>query len=93
MSGWGRKVHNAYGRPHRREREQLLALHPWCAYCGAVATVADHRPPLSAYPPGMWRGVLVPSCQRCSNDQGGRIATQLSQATRGRQLPRPSRRW
>ena len=37
------------------------------------ASTADHQPPLSSVPhPGLWVGVLLPSCRLCSDRQGSR---------------------
>jgi hypothetical protein len=53
---------------HTVARKRLLAAHPWCAYCGGPATVADHQPPISLHhhQTGTDCCTLIPSCARCS---------------------------
>ncbi len=65
-----------YGHHHVRARAALLADNPPCAYCGDVATVADHQPPVSMHEhlEGSGCCVYVPSCGRCSSMQGGMLA-------------------
>ena len=38
-----------------RERTAFLDLHPWCARCGAKATVFDHKTPHRGDPALFWR--------------------------------------
>lgn len=43
-----------------------------CAWCAVERAVTpDHEPPLTKYPPGEWRGELVPSCKACNIARGG----------------------
>jgi hypothetical protein len=78
-----------YDHRHRQARAELLADRPVCVWCrGAVATEADHVPPLASFPPGEWVGQYVPSCGPCNASRGGRLSAQ-------RKKPKPvtSRRW
>jgi len=64
-----------YDAAYRKERAELLADRPVCVWCrAAVATEADHVPALAAFPPGEWRGQLVPSCGPCNWSRGGKQA-------------------
>jgi hypothetical protein len=78
-----------YDAAYRKERAELLADRPVCVWCrAAVATEADHVPALAAFPPGEWRGQLVPSCGPCNWSRGGKQA-------HAHKKPKPvtSRRW
>lgn len=63
-----------YGKRYQAKRRRLLEADPWCRYCGAPATIADHVPPLALHQgPHSDDGdccVLVPSCKPCSDLQG-----------------------
>jgi hypothetical protein len=63
----GSSTARGYGHRYRQRRAELLADNPPCHWCGAVATEADHVPPLAtAATPDEWQGVLVPACRRCN---------------------------
>lgn len=78
-----------YDHKHRQDRAALLADRPPCIWChNAVATQADHVPPLAAFAPGDWQGQLVPSCGPCNASRGGKFAAQ-------RRKPKPvnTKKW
>ena len=71
-SGVGMGSRGRRSAAYLRARERLLGAPCW--ECGAPATIADHQPPLSAFPtPEQWEGVLLPHCRRCSGRQGARL--------------------
>ena len=66
---------NNYGKEFQRERSRILAGGARCSYCGDVASVADHHPPITRHE-HVAIGIccrLVPSCRDCSDAQGGRL--------------------
>lgn len=68
-----------YGRrEYIRGRAELLGQ-PCVHNCGRPASVADHQPPLSLHQHVEGSGccVLMPSCAKCSVEQGGLIARAL----------------
>ena len=78
-----------YDWEHRKQRERLLADRPPCVWCrAAVATEADHCPPLGAFPKGEWVGQYVPSCKPCNARRGARF-----KVARDQPQPITSRRW
>lgn len=77
-----------YGAAYQRARRDLLGLPCW--KCGAPGTTADHIPPISAFRPGEWRGVLRPACKPCQDKEGADISRALAT---GRRVPLPSRAW
>ena len=78
-----------YGYKHQKARAELLADRPPCVWCrDAIATEADHVPPLAAFAPGEWVGQYVPSCGPCNARRGGTFARQRAQ-----RRPINSRRW
>ena len=70
-----------YGAAYRRARKKLLAENPFCHWCGAPATTADHEPPLSVV--GRPHLNLVPACAKCN----------LGRRTSERKYPPASREW
>ena len=67
----------------------MLAAKPWCVWCGAPASVADHQPPLSMFPhPSLWEGVLVSSCVTCSAKQGAQVRHRPGSGSVGRRRHR-----
>lgn len=57
-----------YGPAYVTARRHLLADQPPCWKCGALATTADHVPPLRAFTsPAAWVGELRPACLRCNS--------------------------
>lgn len=52
----------------RHRRRQMLDAHPWCIYCGAVATTTDHCPPRSAFRGRHWPDKYeFPACGSCNS--------------------------
>lgn len=89
-----------YGRPYRRAKAALLVGNPRCqlllACTGAVATSADHDPPLALHPhvPGSGCCVLIPACLPCQKRQGGLIRSGRWNGKRqARRAPDSSRQW
>src|SRR5262245_42975408 len=68
----------------------MLAEDPVCRHCGAVATQADHVPPVALHRhTGDDAGccVLVPSCKPCSDSQGHEVKRLLRRLREGREEP------
>src|SRR5262245_44502137 len=65
-----------YTKGYERARAALLAANPVCVHCGAMATEADHQPPvaLHVHIEGTGCCVLVPSCATCARRQGTPVA-------------------
>lgn len=79
-----------YGTRYRQRRAEMLENEAFCRYCGSPATIGDHVPPIALHAHlGDDAGccVLVPSCQRCSNQQGAGVRAVRAQirAQLGRQ--------
>lgn len=53
-----------------------------CVTCGAKADTVEHYPPISAFPPGRWRGNYYPMCGRCNYSRGGAIGAKKTNAKR-----------
>ena len=69
----GSRWQQAYSDPAYKAMKAALAVE-WvvCPYCKwRRATSPDHVPPLSEFPPGLWRGRLVPACLKCNMARGG----------------------
>lgn len=66
-----------YDETYQRLRRELLSSRPPCHWCGAVATTADHVPPLAVA--GKHYN-LVPACQRCNFGQVALKRWQAEQA-------------
>jgi hypothetical protein len=48
-------------------REKILAVYPWCIYCGAQATTTDHCPPRAAFRGRHWpESYEFPACSPCN---------------------------
>lgn len=63
-----------YGRPWRRARAAFLALRPWCAACGLLATVVDHIIPHRGDRALFWDETnWQPLCETC---HGRKTATE-----------------
>ena len=61
---------------YRWAKERLAAQWTPCSWCGERRAVTpDHDPPLDHFPPGFWRGVLVPSCVKCNARRGQLMTT------------------
>lgn len=75
---------NPYGASYRQRRKRLLARNPtcWVAGCDAIATTADHDPPLSAHnhAEGTRCCRLRPMCAHHQAKQGGEIAAAKARA-------------
>lgn len=54
-----------YGGDWRTIRARWLALHPWCALCGAKADEVDHRKMISAGGPRLARTNFRSLCGPC----------------------------
>jgi len=65
-----------YSSDHQSDRLALLERDPYCVHCGAVATVADHQPPISLHDHVRGTGCcsLVASCATCSSKQGAQLS-------------------
>jgi len=51
----------------QRNREEFLLLHPFCAYCGDVATTTDHCPPRCFFDRRDWPETYeFPACGMCN---------------------------
>jgi len=90
-----------YGPEYERARRRLLASRPRCVLrlrCnGALASTADHDPPLGLHNHVQGSGccVLRPACPACQHWQGKQVArlVRLRSERVVRQSPAPSRKW
>lgn len=75
-------------RAYRHAKVEMRGAPCWM--CGRPSDSVDHYPPISAFPPGRWRGIFRPACLDCQRDQGRRVALE---GYRGVRSPLPSRAW
>lgn len=66
-----------YNRAWQKVRLEFLACHPWCAMCGAPATVVDHIVPHRGddalfWSPANWQ----PLCKSCHDGRKQRLERQ-----------------
>jgi hypothetical protein len=53
----------------QRNRERFLLQHPFCVYCGAVATTTDHCPPRCFFDQRHWPETYeFPACAPCNEE-------------------------
>ena len=84
-----------YSTPAYRGMKGRLA-ETWtpCGWCGeARATTPDHEPPIADFPPGQWRGKLVPSCEGCNLRRAARRSTAKKTARRKAAASYPAGTW
>jgi hypothetical protein len=88
---------NPYGWEYQKARAAMLAERPRCVLrlvcAGALATTADHTPPLSRHfhAPGSGCCTIQPACKPCQQRQAAMLGHGARARRRG--IPTPSRQW
>jgi hypothetical protein len=75
------------------KRQQVLAAHPFCIYCGETATTTDHCPPRCFFLGRQWpESYEFPSCEGC-NFSARKAEQALSVLVRATQTEPVSAEW
>lgn len=60
------------GKRKQSHRQKFLLEHPWCIYCGEVATTTDHFPPRCFFEGRQWpEHYEFPCCSDCNQEGRG----------------------
>jgi hypothetical protein len=77
----------------RQKKTKLLEAHPWCIYCGELATTRDHCPPRCFFKRRIWPETYeFPACKGC-NESARHDEQALAVILRSTALSLPTPEW